>query len=153
MPHAPIQIYIVDDEPSVCVAYARLIRSAKMQPRIFASVKDFMCSEISDENACVISDVQMPGTSGLELPALLAQAGYDLPVIFVTADDSPETNERAQRAAAAAYFRKPRGRPGPARRHRLGDQPPASRVITLAPGMERSFDHGLHETALPQPFG
>jgi FixJ family two-component response regulator len=107
MPNLPVQVYIVDDEPSVCTAYARLVRSAKMQPRTFESVEEFMHADLSDENACVISDVRMPGTSGLELPALLARAGRHLPVIFVTAHDTPETRDIAQRAGAAAYFRKP----------------------------------------------
>ena len=48
----------------------------------------------------------MAGTSGLELPALLARAGRRLPVIF-TAHDTAGTREMAQRAGAAAYFRKP----------------------------------------------
>ena len=84
MPNPPIQVYIVDDESSVAKAYARLVRSAKMQPRTFASVEDFMRAEFSDENACVVSDVQFPGKSGLELPVLLGRAGHHLPVIFVT---------------------------------------------------------------------
>ena len=49
----------------------------------------------------------MPGTSGLELPALLARTGQRLPVIFVTAHDTPETRELAHRLGAAGYFRKP----------------------------------------------
>ena len=107
MPTAPIQIYIVDDEPSICTAYARLVRSAKMLPRTFTSVDDFLGSGFTDENACVISDIQMPGISGLDLPALLARSGHQVPVIFVTAHDTPETRERAQSAGAAGYFRKP----------------------------------------------
>ena len=107
MRNLPVQVYIVDDESSVCTAYARLVRSAKMQPRTFESVEAFMRADLSDKNACVISDVRMPGTSGLELPALLARAGRHLPVIFVTAHDTPETRDIAQRAGAAAYFRKP----------------------------------------------
>ena len=97
----------VDDEPSVCTAYARLARSAKMKPRTFASVEDFMRSDFSDENACVISDIQMPGASGLDLPGMLARIGRHLPIIFVTAYDTPETREMAQKAGVAAYFRKP----------------------------------------------
>ena len=100
----PVQVYIVDDESSVCTAYARLVRSAKMQPRTFESVEEFMHADLSDENACVISDVRMSGTSGLELPALLARAGRHLPVIFITAHDTPETLDMARRAA---YFHKP----------------------------------------------
>lgn len=107
MSNLPIQVYIVDDEPSICTALARLVRSARMQPRTFASVEDFMHSSVSDENACVVSDVQFPGASGLDLPVMLARAGRQLPVIFVTAHDTPETRDRAQRIGAAAYFRKP----------------------------------------------
>jgi len=107
MPNPAIQVYIVDDEPSICTAYARLVRSAKMQPRTFASVEDFLRSDFTDENACVISDIQMPGTNGLDLPSLLARAGHRVPVIFVTAHDTPETRCRAQSAGAAGYFRKP----------------------------------------------
>jgi FixJ family two-component response regulator len=107
MSGSEIKIYIIDDEPSVCSAFARLVRAAKMQPRTFASVEDFLGSEFSDENACVISDVRMPGTSGLELPGLLTRAGYHLPVIFITAHDTQETRDIAQRAGATAYFRKP----------------------------------------------
>jgi FixJ family two-component response regulator len=103
----PIQVYIVDDEQSVRTAYARLIRSAQMEPRTFESVEEFMRSEFRDENACVISDVRMPGASGLELPGMLERAGHHLPVIFATAHDTPETRETAQRMGAAAFFRKP----------------------------------------------
>lgn len=108
MPVAPpIQVYIIDDEPSVCTAYSRLVRSAKMQSQAFASVDDFLHSDIADGKACVVSDIQMPGTSGLELPALLSRMGRKMPVIFVTAHDTPETRDLAQHAGAAAYFRKP----------------------------------------------
>ena len=107
MSPATSHVYIVDDEASVCLAYARLVRSAKMQPHAFASVEDFLNSDFTVENACVVSDIQMPGTNGLELPRLLKQAGYSLPVIYVTAHDTPETRDCAQQIGAAAYFRKP----------------------------------------------
>lgn len=107
MANPSIQVYIVDDEPSICTAYARLVRSAKMQPRTFASVEELLRSDFTDENACVVSDVQFPGKSGLELPVLLGRAGHHLPVIFVTAHDTPETRDLAQRFGAAGYFRKP----------------------------------------------
>jgi FixJ family two-component response regulator len=107
MPSDCIRIYIVDDEPSVCTAYARLVRSAKMQARTFNSVDDFMRSDITDENACVVSDIYMPGMSGLDIPALLARTGHKLPVIFVTGHDTREARDSAQSVGAAAYFRKP----------------------------------------------
>jgi FixJ family two-component response regulator len=107
MPTPSIKVYIVDDEPSICTAYARMVRSARMQPWTFASVEEFMRSDFTDEEACVVSDVQFPGKSGLELPVLLGRAGHHIPVIFVTAYDTAETCDLALRYGAAAYFRKP----------------------------------------------
>jgi FixJ family two-component response regulator len=103
----PLQVYIIDDESSVAEAYARLVRSARMQPRTFASVDEFLRTDLLDSNACVISDVRMPGTSGLDLPSLLARAGRRLPVILVTAHDTADARDNARRVGAAAYFRKP----------------------------------------------
>jgi len=107
MPHSLVHLYIVDDEPSVRTAYARLARSAKMEPRTFASVEELLQADVPEANACVVSDVRMLGKSGLELPELLARSGKHLPVIFVTAHDTGETRAIARRSGAAAYFRKP----------------------------------------------
>ncbi|HSI65408.1 MAG TPA: response regulator [Candidatus Saccharimonadia bacterium] len=103
----PVQIYIVDDEPAVRAAYARLVRSAKMEPLTFCTVEEFLEAKVADKNACILSDIRMPGSSGLELPGLLSKAGRHLPVIFTTAHDTPETRDIAQRAGAAGFFRKP----------------------------------------------
>ena len=103
----PTLVYIVDDEVTIRTAYARLVRSAKMEPRTFASVAEFMRSDIREENACVISDMLMPGCNGLEMLALLSQTGRRLPVIFTTAEDSAATRDFAQRLGAAAFFLKP----------------------------------------------
>ena len=51
MPNLPGQVYIADDEPSIRSAYARLVRSAKMQPRTFDSVEEFAGADFYDENA------------------------------------------------------------------------------------------------------
>ncbi len=103
----PAHIYIVDDEPSVRAAYARLVRSARMQPQTFCTVEEFLSAKVTDENACIVSDIKMPGSSGLALPGLLVQAGRRLPVIFITAHDTAETRDTAQRVGAAGFFRKP----------------------------------------------
>jgi two-component system response regulator FixJ len=107
MPPPAIQVYIVDDEPSVRHALARLMRSAHMTAHVFASVDEFMDASVTDENACVISDVRMPGNGGLELLALLIRAGRKIPVIIITANDTQELRDMAKRLGAAAYFRKP----------------------------------------------
>lgn len=107
MPVSAIQIYIIDDEETIRTAYARLALSAKMRPRTFACVDEFMSERLTDDNACVVSDIRLPGTSGLVVPGLLLRTGRRLPVIFTTAHDTQETRELAQKVGAAGFFRKP----------------------------------------------
>ncbi len=107
MSETAIHAYVIDDEASIRVAYARLLRSAAMQPHTFASVEDFMSSDFTDDNACVVCDVQFPGKGGLELPALLQRAGHRLPIIFVTGQDNEESRNVAKRFCAAGFYRKP----------------------------------------------
>jgi FixJ family two-component response regulator len=103
----PPEIYIVDDDASVRRAMERLIRSAGMKVRTFASAQEFLDFETVSQNACMIVDITLQGMSGLELQKELRTRGSHLPVIFITGFDSPETRERAKKAGAAGYFRKP----------------------------------------------
>jgi FixJ family two-component response regulator len=107
MPNSPIHVYVVDDEPSVCASLARLLRSSNILPQTFLSVEELLRAGLSGHNACIVSDVRMPGISGLALPTLLAEAGYRIPVIFVTAHDSPDMRTMAEQSGAVACFRKP----------------------------------------------
>lgn len=100
-------VYIVDDDDSVRTALARLFRSAKMHVHGFPCVDEFLNSDKSDESSCVIADIRMPGTDGLELPKLLAARGYKYPVIFLSAQDTEQTRAAAKRAGGAGFFRKP----------------------------------------------
>ena len=100
-------IYIVDDDESVRRAMKRLIRSAGMEVHTFTSAQEFLDFECINQNACMIVDIKLQGMSGLELQSELRAKGYDLPVIFITGFDSPETRQEAKKAGAAGYFRKP----------------------------------------------
>ena len=104
---APITVYIVDDEPSVRQALARLVQSAGMRAEVFAAVPDLLGCECLAGPACVVADIRMPNGSGLELPGLLERDGHRLPVIFVTAYDNDQNREAAKHAGAVAFFHKP----------------------------------------------
>ena len=103
----PPEIYIVDDDASVRRAMERLIRSAGMQVRTFSSAQEFLDFESINKKACMIVDIKLQGMGGLELYDELRAKGFDLPVIFITAFDTPVTREQAKKAGAAGYFRKP----------------------------------------------
>ena len=103
----PITVYIVDDEPTVRRALARLITSAGMRAEGCSSVPALIELARLADRVCVISDIRMPDVSGLELPGLLARRGHPLPVIFVTAYDTEQNRAAASRAGAVAFFHKP----------------------------------------------
>jgi len=102
-----VTVYIVDDDRSVRVALKRLLRSAGLKPFDFDSCQAFLDCDVVASRACVIADIRMPGTSGLELPGLLAERGRDLPVILLSAYDRDDAVEEAKLAGAVALFRKP----------------------------------------------
>lgn len=100
-------ITIIDDDESVRLATASLVRSLGYAAASFASAEDFLISAERGTTACVITDVQMPGMSGLELQSRLSAAGDPIPLIFITA--FPEERIRRQVDARGAYgfFAKP----------------------------------------------
>ena len=105
--NAPPIIYIVDDDESVRRAIQRLMRSVGIEAKAFASAKEFLDSEHRERNACLVVDIKMPGTDGIEFKEKLAEAGSTLPVIYITAFDTEETREQAKHVRAAGFLRKP----------------------------------------------
>jgi FixJ family two-component response regulator len=103
-------IAIVDDDESLCSSMSRLLRSLGMDTDTFTSGDEFI-ERLETVRAfhpdCVVLDVQMPGMNGLEVQELLVRSQNPLPVIFVTAHDEVRIRERALRAGAVAFLRKP----------------------------------------------
>ena len=100
-------ISVVDDEESVCRALKRLLRSAGFEVETFTSGQAFLESAGRWQAACVILDLHMPGLSGCDVQARLAEASQDVPVVVITGRDSEEAHRRAMENGAAAYLRKP----------------------------------------------
>lgn len=93
-------ISIVDDDASVREATKALVRSLGHRAESFASAEEFLESDDVRETSCLITDVQMPGMTGIELQDRLTAAGRHCPVIVVTA--SPDVGLRARALAAGA---------------------------------------------------
>ena len=107
MPTPPIAVYILDDDPAIRQALARLMRSAGLTVHTFANVAEMLEKPRFDDRVCIVADIRLPDISGLELPRLLAQQGRTRSVIFITAYDTDDTRKAAHNAGAAAFFRKP----------------------------------------------
>jgi len=109
-PERPLSIAIVDDEPSVRVSLRRLCSALGMRASVYASGAAFLDS-LADGPApdCVLLDMHMPEMTGLDVQRQLAARGSRVPIVVVTADDSPEANDRGIAAGAYAFLRKPIG--------------------------------------------
>jgi FixJ family two-component response regulator len=100
-------IAIVDDDESFRRAAGSLIRSLGYGVEPFASAEAFLESDLIAETDCLITDVQMPGMTGIELQDKLIAQGNRLPVIFVTAFPETEARRRALTAGAIGFLGKP----------------------------------------------
>jgi FixJ family two-component response regulator len=100
-------ISIVDDDASVREATQVLVRSLGYNAIAFASAEEFLQSERVHDTSCLITDVQMPGLSGVELQSLLVARGHRTPIIFITAFPEERIRARALQAGAVGFLSKP----------------------------------------------
>ena len=106
MNHTP-QISIVDDDDSVRDALKSLIDSVGFRAEVFASGEEFLSSPDISETDCLITDVRMPGMTGLELQERLNAAGAAIPIVFMSAHDDTDARARALRSGAIDFLQKP----------------------------------------------
>ena len=100
-------ISIVDDDAFTRDAIEDLLQSLGYRAVTFPSAKQFLDSGRVGEVACLITDLQMPGMNGLDLQSQLLAAGYDTPVIFISAFPDERVRRRALNAGAFAFLSKP----------------------------------------------
>jgi len=100
-------VFVIDDDPSVRKAVARLLRSAGHQAETFVSAEEFLSRPHYDGLGCLILDVKMPGQSGLDLQEVLAKEGYHLPIIFVSGRSDISISVKAMKGGAVDFLTKP----------------------------------------------
>jgi FixJ family two-component response regulator len=103
----PKLLAIVDDDESMRRALQGLMKTVGLQTRAFASAEDFLNSGLLDEIACLITDIRMPGMSGLELQEKLNAEHRRIPTIFITAHGDAKMRLQAMRAGAVEFLPKP----------------------------------------------
>jgi len=100
-------VYVVDDDLSVRRGLARLLRSVGLAVETFATVQAFLEAPPCERPACLVLDVILPGTSGLDLPAALDKAERLLPIIFITGHGDVTMGLRAMKGGAVDFLQKP----------------------------------------------
>ena len=100
-------IAIVDDDKSVRASMASLVRSLGYNHAAFDSAQEFLKSGKISDTSCLITDVQMPGLTGIDLQERLIAKGHRIPVIFLTGHPDENVRARAMKAGAVAFLTKP----------------------------------------------
>ena len=100
-------VAIVDDDHSMRSALQGLLKAVGLSSQAFASAEEFLESGQQHQTACLITDIRMPGISGLELQTRLNAEHCKIPTIFITAHGDAKMRMRALRAGAVEFLAKP----------------------------------------------
>ncbi|MBR0900198.1 response regulator [Bradyrhizobium tropiciagri] len=100
-------VFVVDDNPSMLRGIGRLLRQYGFASRLFETGSALLRDGSLDSAVCLILDINLSDGSGIELRHRLADLGVDVPVIYITGNDSPATRMAAMASGCVAYLTKP----------------------------------------------
>jgi two-component system response regulator FixJ len=102
-----ITVFVVDDDRAVRESLALLVQSVGLEVETFAGAGEFLDAYLPDRCGCLITDIRMPGMSGLELQERLTADGYPIPVIVLTGFGDVPAAVRALKGGAVDFVEKP----------------------------------------------
>jgi FixJ family two-component response regulator len=102
-----LTVYVVDDDPAIRDSLSLSLSLRNYHIAQFASAEDFLQAHDASWAGCVIADIRMPGISGLQLQAALAERGSTLPVVIITGHGDVNSARAAFRGHAIDYLEKP----------------------------------------------
>lgn len=100
-------VFVIDDDPSVRRSIEGLLKSVGLRSQGFASAQEFMGNSASDGPSCLVLDVRLPGLSGLDFQRQLAEAGVNIPIIFITGHGDIPMSVKAMKFGAVEFLTKP----------------------------------------------
>jgi FixJ family two-component response regulator len=100
-------VVVIDDDPDVREALQGLLETVSLRAALYASPAEFLASERPAGPCCIVLDVRLPGSSGLDFQEELARENISMPVIFITAHGDIPMSVRAMKAGAVEFLTKP----------------------------------------------
>ena len=107
MPAKRKVVAVIDDNLGILGAMSRLLSAFGYDTELYASAKEFDDVAMRTEAICLIVDIQLGESCGIEFAQQLANAGFTMPIIFMTADDNESVKRRAMELGCRAFLRKP----------------------------------------------
>src|ERR1700716_2259283 len=100
-------VFVVDDDDSVRASIQGLLKSAMLRCASFGTAEEFLRSKLADGPSCLVLDVRLPGVSGLDFQRELADAGIQIPIIFITGHGDIPMTVKAMKSGAVEFLTKP----------------------------------------------
>jgi FixJ family two-component response regulator len=100
-------VLVVDDDPTVRKALTYLFQSMELPVKAFATASELLDSKLPDLPSCLVLDIRLPGSSGLECQEVLAKAGVQIPIVFLTGHGDISMSVKAMKAGAVDFLTKP----------------------------------------------
>jgi FixJ family two-component response regulator len=100
-------VFIIDDDAAMRETLGSLFRSVGLQVELFGSAREFAQIKMPDAASCLVLDIRLPGVSGLDFQAELADAGIRIPIIFMTGHGDIPMSVQAMKAGAVDFLTKP----------------------------------------------
>ncbi|HEX7695928.1 MAG TPA: response regulator transcription factor [Candidatus Acidoferrum sp.] len=101
------RVFVIDDDAAMRAAIQGLLKSAGLRSETFGAAEDFLRSKRPDGPSCLVLDVSLPGISGLDFQHQLADAGIQIPIIFITGHGDIPMTVRAMKSGAVEFLTKP----------------------------------------------
>jgi FixJ family two-component response regulator len=100
-------VFVIDDDSSVRAAIQGLLDSANLRSELFETAEEFLRTKRRDGPSCLVLDVNLPGVNGLDFQRELADAGFQIPIIFITGHGDIPMTVRAMKSGAVEFLTKP----------------------------------------------
>jgi FixJ family two-component response regulator len=100
-------VFVIDDDAGMRASIQGLLKSAGLRSETFGTAEDFLCSKRADGPSCLVLDVSLPGVNGLDFQHELADAGVQIPIIFITGHGDIPMTVKAMKSGAVEFLTKP----------------------------------------------
>jgi len=107
MPEGAATVFVVDDDAGMRASIQGLLKSAGLRSDSFETAEEFLRRKRPDGPSCLVLDVSLPGINGLEFQRELADAGVQIPIIFITGHGDIPMTVKAMKSGAVEFLTKP----------------------------------------------